>query len=77
MFIMSAAFSKFRPATGAAMANWPWHFAAAMIHKPMTMRGVKFQRQKIYRPFLHHVINRTNGNSISAGFFARLVNLKL
>jgi hypothetical protein len=37
----------------------------------MAMRGVKSQQQKIRRPFLHHVFNRTNRNSISARFFAR------
>jgi hypothetical protein len=28
------------------MANWPWYFAAAMIHRPMAMRGAKSQQKK-------------------------------
>jgi hypothetical protein len=31
----------------------------------------KIPTEKICHLFIHHVINRTNGNSISARFFAR------
>jgi len=78
MFIMFAAFSKFRAATGRghgelASGISPQQSSANRCR----MRGAKSQQQKTCRPFFYHVTDRTDGNSISARFFARLVNLKL
>jgi hypothetical protein len=68
---------KVSPRRRRGQAKWPWHFAAAMIHRPMAMRGVKSQQQKSAAHFFTmSSIGRMEIQSPRA-FSRGVVNLKL